>query len=116
MSKDIARDTACHSEYPSTSKMLPQTTTKLGDEEDCDTYWTYFADNILKNKLKLSGKLLEKTRRLKVKGKYCYRPDLFRNKGWCQIVDPSGSKIKNTWGFCSSSCKVEYMKVYISFN
>ena len=112
----IARDTACHSEYPSTSEMLPQVTRKLGDEEDCKQYWdaAYYI-------IKKSGEIallneLEKTHKIKVKGRDCYRPKLFRNKGWCQIVNPPGFKYKNTWGFCSSSCKVEYMKVYTSFN
>ena len=111
MNNPIARDTACHAEYPSTSEMLPQTTRKLGDEEDCELYWDAAYDIIRKSDDKALLNELEKTHRIKVKGRHCYRPKLFRDKGWCQIVEPSGSKIKNTWGFCSSSCKVEYMKV-----
>ena len=113
MNNPIARDTACHSEYPSTSKMLPQTSTKLGDEEDCKWYWEFAVPVALRvlEKKGLPLNQLEKTHRVKVNGRFCYRPNLFSDKGWCQIVNPSRFKYKNTWGFCSSSCKVEYMKV-----
>ena len=94
MDNPTARDTACHSEYPSTSEMLPQATRKLGDEEDCKQYWDAAYDIIKKSGDMALLNELEKTHKIKVKGIYCYRPKLFRNKGWCQIVDTSGSKIK----------------------
>ena len=63
-------------------------------------------------------RVFNKAHRIVVGESHCYRKDLFRNKGWCKITDEvapaspgTAAKPSTTWGFCSSSCKVEYMKV-----
>ena len=71
----------------------------------------------------------KKAHRIIVDGKHCYRPELFRDKGWCKIIDesppispipipipprphrPRPARPSTKWGFCSSSCKVKFMKV-----
>ena len=41
-------------------------------------------------------------------GRHCYKPELWRRKGWSKLADD-----RKKWGFCSSSCKVQFMKVQI---
>ena len=62
----------------------------------------------------------KKAHRIIVDGKHCYRPELFRDKGWCKVIDEvepyrygNPKKHSTKWGFCSSSCKVEFMMVYM---
>ena len=62
-----------------------------------------------------------KAHKIIVDGKHCFRPELFRDKGWCKITDEfppaspgTAARQSTKWGFCSSSCKVEFMKVYKS--
>ena len=48
--------------------------------------------------------------------KYCYKPELFVKKGWCILAksSPGSTSIhdnKQKWGFCSTSCNIEFMKV-----
>ena len=62
----------------------------------------------------------KKAHRIIVDGKHCYRPELFRDKGWCKVTDEvepytagNPKKLSTKWGFCSSSCKVEFMMVFM---
>ena len=109
--RNIASNTACHSEYPLAWEKTQTFKSELGDEEKCKIYWNAAHDLVGKT---LDSNLLMSTHRIMVDGKYCYRPDLFKNKGWCKLADPNTIQYKlfgRTWGFCSSSCKVEFMKV-----
>ena len=92
---------------------------KLGSFDECKVYWDA-ADQIMLRKIDDSvlQREFRKAHRIIVGEKYCYRKDLFENKGWCKITDevppasPGTAKTPSTkWGFCSSSCKVEFMKV-----
>ena len=58
----------------------------------------------------------KKAHKIVVDGQHCFRPELFKDKGWCKIIDelPPVGRESTKWGFCSSSCKVEFMKVYMS--
>ena len=80
----------------------------MGTEGECNAYWDA-ANRVMLEKLEDSvlQEEFNEAARIKIDGKYCYKPELYRNKGWCKLAD-----YKN-WGFCSSSCTVEFMKVWI---
>ena len=57
----------------------------------------------------------ESAYRIRVDGKYCYKESLFSTKGWCILApidrrypDPTDGK---EWGFCTSSCDLEFITV-----
>ena len=109
-SENIARDTACHSEYPLEWERANGIRSILGEEDQCNAYWKA-AQKIMLTKLKDAPlqRAFRDADRLIVKDLdiTCYRPELFRNKGWCKLPRTDPGK----WGFCSSGCKVNYMKV-----
>ena len=43
----------------------------------------------------------------------CYRETLFWDKGWCEVHQIDSKTNPNAWGFCSSSCNPEFLKVLI---
>ena len=109
---NIARDTACRSDYPldweKNNAMSSDYNVPLGEEDECKGYW---------NEAKRVMNMFQKWRLYKeFKTSYkikisdldvtCYRPELFANKGWCKLASDN-----KKWGFCSSSCRVDYMKV-----
>ena len=108
----IARDTACHSEYPLDWERTNNIRSILGEEDQCNAYWKA-AQKIMLTKLNDAPlwREFKAANRLFVKDldKICYRPELFRNKGWCKLPGTDPGK----WGFCSSGCKINYMKVLI---
>ena len=118
--RSIAKHTACHAEYPLSWEMQQNNDkSKLGLKAKCNVYWDAAEKIILK---KIKGAPLrrefEKAHRIVVGETHCYRKDLFENKGWCKITDEvapaspgTAAKASTKWGFCSSSCKVEFMKV-----
>ena len=118
--QSIAKYTSCHAEYPLSWEMQQNNgKSKLGSMEKCNVYWNA-ADRLMLRKMDDSvlQRVFNKAHRIVVGETHCYRKDLFRNKGWCKITDEvapaspgTAAKPSTTWGFCSSSCKVEYMKV-----
>ena len=118
--RSIAKYTACHAEYPLSWEMQQNNgKSKLGSMDKCNVYWNA-ADRLMLRKMDDSvlQRVFNKAHRIVVGETHCYRKDLFRNKGWCKITDEvapaspgTAAKPSTTWGFCSSSCKVEYMKV-----
>ena len=119
--RNIARFTACHAEYPLAweRSSFGNGWSTLAEEDKCNAYWKA-ATKIMLTKIKdiALQREFKKAHRIIVDGKHCYRPDLFKDKGWCKITDevPPHQSGKPTnpstkWGFCSSSCKIEFMKV-----
>ena len=110
--RDIARDTACHSEYPLDWERTNGIRSSLGEEDQCNAYWkasqkimlTKLEDAAIQRAFKAADRLIVKDLDIA-----CYRPELFKNKGWCKLPRTDPGK----WGFCSSSCKINYMKVLI---
>ena len=108
----IARDTACHSEYPLNWERTNGIRSFLGEEDQCNAYWkaaqkimlTKLSDAPLQREFRAANRLIVKDLDI-----ICYRPELFRNKGWCKLPRTDPGK----WGFCSSGCKINYMKVLI---
>ena len=108
----IARDTACHSEYPLDWERTNGIRSFLGEEDQCNAYWkaaqkimlTKLSDAPLQREFRAANRLIVKDLDI-----ICYRPELFRNKGWCKLPRTDPGK----WGFCSSGCKINYMKVLI---
>ena len=45
--------------------------------------------------------------RIKVNDKYCYNPNTYSTKGWCELAD-----YPSKWGVCSPMCDPEIMQVY----
>ena len=41
----------------------------------------------------------------------CYSEKLFKDKGWCEVHQVDLKTNPNAWGFCSSSCNPDYLKV-----
>ena len=92
---------------------------QLGSEEECDAYWNTAEKSLRKLNDGLQREF-QNAHRLILDGTHCYRKRLFIDKDWCNITDEvpptihGSAKIPSTkWGFCSSSCKVEYMQVCI---
>ena len=108
---NIARDTICHSEYPLDWMELNDIPNKLGKEDECNAYWRAATDVMFPDSKRVQRDFPDLQRefkaahRIKVNGKYCYRSELWRNKGWCKLAD------YRKWGFCSSSCNLQFIKV-----
>ena len=127
MPRNIARYTACHSEYPlDWERAQNNGKSQLGEEHECKEYWKA-ADRLMLTKLedRVLQEEFMKAHKIIVDGKHCFRQELFQNKGWCKITKeapplrplpayhPIGAEPSKKWGFCSSSCRVDYMKVNI---
>ena len=121
--QSIAKYTSCHAEYPLSWEMQQNNgKSNLGSEEKCNVYWNA-ADKLMLRKMeKMDDFFLQrvfgKAHRIVVDETHCYRKDLFRNKGWCKITDEvapvspgTAANPSTKWGFCSSSCNIEFMKV-----
>ena len=121
--QSIAKYTSCHTEYPLIwEKQQNNGKSKLGSLDKCNVYWNA-ADTLMLKKMGERKNFaiqreFNKAHRIVVGETHCFRKDLFRNKGWCKITDEvapaspgKASKPSTKWGFCSSSCKVEFMKV-----
>ena len=120
--RNIARYTACHSEYPLAWERLQNNgNSQLGEEDKCNAYWKAATKIMLTKSIDIVFKReFKKAHKIVVDGQHCFRPALFKDKGWCKITDelpptPQGLAAREStkWGFCSSSCKVEFMKVYM---
>ena len=109
---NIARDTACRSDYPldwERDNAIPNDyNVHLGEEEECNRYWRE-AERVMNmfQKWRLYREF-KAAYQIKISelGVTCYRPELFANQGWCKLASD-----ERKWGFCSSSCKVDYMQV-----
>ena len=121
----IAKYTACHAEYPiGWERMQNNGKSQLGSVDKCEKYWNA-AERLMLKKIKDSvlQREFRKAHRIIVDETHCYRKDLFKDKGWCKITDEVPPVIKGPswaaarpstkWGFCSSSCNVEYMMVFL---
>ena len=124
--RNIARYTACHSEYPlDWERAQNNGKSQLGEEDECKEYWKA-ADRLMLTKLEdrvLQEEFME-AHKIIVDGKHCFRQEIFQDKGWCKITKesppfrphigpPVPTEPSKKWGFCSSSCRVDYMKVNI---
>ena len=118
--KLIAKYTACHAEYPiDWERMQNSGNSQLGSVDKCEKYWNA-AERLMLKKLKDSvlQREFRKAHRIIVDETHCYRKDLFKDKGWCKITDEvppivpgKAARPSTKWGFCSTSCNVEYMMV-----
>jgi hypothetical protein len=43
-----------------------------------------------------------------VRGKYCYNPNIYTKKGWCELADDPSK-----WGVCSPMCDPDFLKVHV---
>ena len=102
---NIARDTICHSEYPLDWMERNGIPNQLGKEDECNAYWKAANDVMFPDADGVLQREFKAGRRIKVNGKYCYKSELWRNKGWCKLAD------YRKWGFCSSSCNLQFIKV-----
>ena len=106
----FTRDTGCKTEYPSFD------TANLWNEQECNKYWEK-ANQVMNNQYKPEGKEFKTAHRIKISGKYCYKPDLFTTKGWCDVAHTPKTRDQNTrkWGYCSTSCRILFMQVTYIF-
>ena len=115
MMLQIIKDGGCNTIDPS---IYPTKEGRFGDLEErqkCREYWKQAQSTIL---AKFSGVFkfvleeFKKAYRIQVNDKYCYKEDLFREKGWCKIApDIPGGPDPNQWGFCSTSCDIDFLRV-----
>ena len=80
----------------------------LGKEDECNAYWDAANKIMSEKENSMSERMSREFRaanRIKVGAKYCYKPELWRNKGWCKLAE------NMKWGFCSSSCNLQFIKV-----
>ena len=103
---NIARDTICHSEYPLNWMERNGIPNQLGKEDECNAYWKAANDVMFPKSDIVLQREFKAAHRILVNGKYCYKSELWKSKGWCKLAD------NMKWGFCSSSCKIQFMKVY----
>ena len=80
----------------------------LGEEDECKGYWKEAA-RVMFPKWRLYSEF-KAAHKIKIRDSdvTCYRQELFANKGWCKLASDN-----RKWGFCSSGCKVDYMKVLL---
>ena len=84
----------------------------LEERDRCREYWKQAESTIVAT---LPGAVHEEFKeayRIKINNKYCYKEELFSKKGWCQIAPdlPVGPN-PNQWGFCSTSCNIDFLRV-----
>ena len=105
--ENIATDTACHSEYPLVHLWIDNDDlqNELGKEDECNAYWKAANDVMFPKSDIVLQREFKAAHRIQVNGKYCYKSELWRNKGWCKLAD------YRKWGFCSSSCNLQFIKV-----
>ena len=101
------KKTGCLTKYPINSPDVKDDS--LMGEAECKQLWEKANKKMSEHREDKNKQEFKPVYRLKKNGKYCYNPELFEKKGWCLIVD---SNVKNpNWGFCSTSCNIEFMKV-----
>ena len=94
----------CRKDYPSTDhtvQSLP-TFSDMWDARICRNIWGQLPGII--GHVEVDG-----LHRVMVDGKYCYKPNLFSERGWCRLADDM-----ENWGFCSVSCHPDNIFVHKS--
>ena len=91
---------------------IPDWDKTLGDKSQCEEYWEK-AKEFMKKKQWPMVLEFKTAYRILMKGKYCYKPNLFSSKGWCNLAptEPTEPVTDPQWGFCSTSCDLKFMKV-----
>ena len=92
---------------------------RLLEEAECKKLWEKANEKIseqIEQNIDMMKDKSETIYRLKKNGKYCYKSELFLEKGWCRLAksNPDSTRINRDepkWGFCSTSCNIEFMKV-----
>ena len=98
------KDTGCNTWYPIDNS--------LWDEQKCNGIWEK-AKQEMSTLDERVAKEFDTAHRIKINGRYCYKPDLFTSKGWCKVAKKPKTTTQNTqrWGFCSTSGNIQFMKV-----
>ena len=94
----------CRKDYPSTdySMQILPTFSDMWDERICRNIWGQLPGIIGHSES-------DGAHRVMVDGKYCYKPSLFSERGWCRLADDM-----DKWGFCSMSCHPDNIFVHKS--
>ena len=94
----------CRKDYPSTdySMQILPTFSDMWDERICRNIWGQLPGIIGHSEA-------DGAHRVMVDGKYCYKPSLFSERGWCRLADDM-----ENWGFCSVSCHPDNIFVHKS--
>ena len=115
MMLQVIRNGGCNKIDPS---IYPPKQGRFSDLEErvkCREYWKQAESTIVAT---LPGAVQEEFKeayRIKINNKYCYKEELFSRKGWCQIApDLPGGPNPNQWGFCSTSCNIDFLRVISS--
>ena len=90
----------CRKDYPSTDHTVQ--ISDMWDERICRNIWGQLPGIIGHDEV-------DGLHRVMVDGKYCYRPNLFSERGWCRLADDM-----DKWGFCSVSCHPDNIFVHKS--
>ena len=78
----------------------------IWDRQFCEEIWDKITQAIKwKSSFPATFKV-DDIHRVMVGEKYCYKPSLYQEKGWCRLADA-----KDKWGFCSASCRMDFIKV-----
>ena len=108
----VIRNGGCNKIDPSIYPPKQGRFSDLEEREKCREYWKQAESTIVAT---LPGAVQEEFKeayRIKINNKYCYKEELFSRKGWCQIApDLPGGPNPNQWGFCSTSCNIDFLRV-----
>ena len=78
----------------------------IWDRQFCEEIWHKITQAIKwKSSFPATFKV-DDIHRVMVGEKYCYKPSLYQEKGWCRLADA-----KDKWGFCSASCRMDFIRV-----
>ena len=112
MMVQVIKNGGCNTIDPSISPPKQGRFNDLEEREKCREHWRQAESKIVAT---LSGAAQEEFKeayRIKINDKYCYKEELFSTKGWCQIApDFPGGPDPNQWGFCSTSCNIDFLRV-----
>ena len=72
------------------------------DENACTRHWSA---------AEAKDRRIRDAHRITVDNKYCYNPNIYSTKGWCELADD-----ESKWGICSVSCHEDFIKVIFGSN
>ena len=108
---DVSTQTGCKTQLPDLKKF------NLIERKKCDKHWQEVRNSMRSKDDVVEDQFLT-TYRIAINNEFCYKPDLWDEKGWCYIAPTTAEFIKNetenpkeNWGFCSRSCNLEFMEV-----
>ena len=115
MMLQVIRNGGCNKIDPSIYPPKQGRFSDLEEREKCREYWKQAESTIVATLPGAAHEEFKEAYRIKINHLYCYKEELFSKKGWCQIApELPGGPNPNQWGFCSTSCNIDFLRVVSS--